>query len=114
MAGTFPSTIRHPDYPFNEKFIYRKVLSKFESGHELARPTATVGKNQFTCRWKALPESEFQILKAFFQTQGTETFDWVHPTSSVTYTVRIPQSELEGEISFHGHRKVELLLHEVP
>jgi hypothetical protein len=113
MAGTFPS-IRHPDYPFGEKYVERKVLSRFESGHELGRVTSTVGKMEFRLKWSALPESEFQTLKTFFKTQRTATFDWTHPIDSVTYTVRIPSGDFDSEVAYHGYRKVDLLLHEVP
>lgn len=114
MAGTFPATIRHPDYPFSEKFVKRKILSKFESGHELSRATATVGKHEFGLKWSSLPEAQYQILKSYFESQGAETFSWTHPLTTTVYTVRIAQSELESTIPFLGHRTVELLLHEVP
>ena len=114
MAGTFPTTIRAPDYPFSEKFVKRKILSRFESGHELSRATATVGKHEFGPKWSGLPESEYQILKSYFESQGAETFSWTHPVSTTVYTVRIAQSEIESTIPFFGHRTVELLLHEVP
>lgn len=114
MAGTFPSSIKAPDYPFDETFVKRKVMSKFESGHELSRATATVGKRTFRLSWNALPEAQYQTLKTFFDTQGAETFDWIHPLDLTTVVVRFAESELSSKIVFYGHRKLEVLLHEVP
>ena len=113
MAGTFPTTIRDPDYPFGENFVKRKILSRFESGLELSRATATVGKHEFNLKWANLPEVEYQILKAYFISQGAETFNWTHPVDLIVYVVRMPQSKLDSTIPYYNHRSVELLLHEV-
>ena len=88
-------------------------MSRFESGHELARVTASVNKRTFSLSWKALPESEYQTLKSFFISQGTESFDWTHPIDNVTVKVRFADPELDSTIPYYNHRSVSVLFHEV-
>lgn len=113
MSGTFPS-ITQPDYPFGDKFTKRKIMARFESGHELSRTAATVGKHAFTLSWSKLIESEYQTLLSFFDSQGAETFDWVNPIDSVTYVVKFAQPDLDAPVPFYNRRKVSILLHQVP
>jgi len=105
--------IRNPDYPFGEKLLRRKIMSRFESGHELTRSTATVSKREFSLSWKQLTEADYQTLATFFDSQGAESFAWNHPATNEAINVRFVESELDWTIPFYGHRAGSVLLHEV-
>jgi hypothetical protein len=114
VTDNWPSSLPEPNYPSNETLIKRKITTKFENGIEATRSTATVSKSAFDLTWTSMKESDYQLLKAFFLSQGARPFNWTDTATSTAYVVRFPISELESEHIYNGRRKVSIMLHEVP
>lgn len=114
VPDNWPASLPEPNYPMMEGVIKRKISTSFENGIEKSRSTATVAKKRFEPMWTKMTESDFQTLESFFESQGSTPFNWTHPATATAYVVRMPQSELESEHTFNGHRKVKVLFHEVP
>lgn len=111
--NNFPS-ISAPNFPSDEDYIHKTIVTNFENGIEFARRTSTIGKHKFTLVWNNIKETEFQTLKNFFISQKTEPFNWTHPVSGTVHKVRFPLGTLSSKHVFNGRRSTSIELHEIP
>jgi hypothetical protein len=91
----FPTLSVNPNYPIEESIESSSIKSKFEAGYVLTRARFTRQRNIFKLSYSLLSNADKILLKAHMDTVlDISTFDWTHPVSSVTYSVRyqsIPQ-----------------------
>ena len=75
--------------------IYNPVIaSTTEEATTITRAKTTKMPMSFSLKWKILNITQYEILINFFkQTRGgTIPFQWVHPLSKKTYTVRFNET----------------------
>nr|DAF12928.1 MAG TPA: Amicyanin [Caudoviricetes sp.] len=114
----FPQ-IKPPVYPIHETIPDTAIKGKLENQVILARKRFTRTPMTFELTWTALPESDYEKLRAFYrEVNAAVSFRWVYPVgaggafSGRAFTVRF-----DGEFSFscanHGYWEGSIKLTEV-
>lgn len=91
--AAFPTLSRPPIHPLDPDGELEDAIlrSPFEAGYEQTRPKYTRARRIFGVRYR-IQEADTALLRAFEQVtlvNGADAFDWTHPISAVTYTVRL-------------------------
>jgi hypothetical protein len=89
----FP-TIKNPSYGFTEDFQENVIASKSDGGYKNTRPRNTRTPGIWVCPYKALSDTDYQILMDFYRNKtysGAEMFQWVHPKFKTTHVVRFSE-----------------------
>ena len=91
--ATFPLT---PDFVFKQGTKFNTVVSEFESGVEQRRAKWSGDLKEFDCMFNNRIKSDFTTLQSFFEAREgkLDTFDFVNPEDSLTYTVRFDDDTL--------------------
>lgn len=111
----FPDTISAPNYPYDESPIDRLITQETDSGHIYSRPRYSKPLNQITVKWNAMKESEFQILKDFYENitaGGAISFQWPDIPSHTYRKVKF-LSPYTSSMNIYGRRSVSFVLQEV-
>lgn len=90
----FPTSIRAPEYPLTEKPEDAVIRSTMEDGTQKTRPRFTRNRFTFELSWSAVPQTEKDALETFYRTatkNGALSFNWTHPASDKTLTVRFSE-----------------------
>lgn len=95
-----------------EKFTKAQIKSRFESGKQISRPKHTRGRYQWSLEWTALHEDDWALLKLAFNSDIGTSFEWTHPRSQITYTVRYAEDTLEGAFIYPCFYAVTIELEE--
>lgn len=107
----FPS-ISAPSYGLEETVHKAQVRNEFGAGYVQTRPKFTRARHRWPLHWDALPEIEYQQLKAFFIANQGGAFEWTHPLSGVVYVCVFSADEMTGGMDFPGHRVVDCPIEE--
>ena len=124
MSPIFTSwlSISEPVYPIKERTIFPAVRTEKEAPYIQIRKKWTTPKKEWTLEWDeqcALPETEYQVLEAFFLAKQGSSFTWTHYATGITYIVMFNQDELESNIiipetaDHPGYRTVTICLRQV-
>ena len=73
------------------------IRTPFESGKMQTRARFTAKKAEFIISWVSLSNSDYELLKTFFNVTvkgGGESFNWTHPDTTV-YECRFTDDELK-------------------
>lgn len=116
----FPN-IMPPSYPFGERLENPALTSTMENGIVLSRPRFTRIRKTFTLKWSALPASDYEKLRSFWQTVlgGSQEFSWTYPAipgdslSGKEYTVRFANGDIRFDLASNGYYSGDLTLQEV-
>jgi hypothetical protein len=88
----FPTITRKPSAKaYEEGFAFDPTLrSKMEGGYVVTRAKATRVPQKFSVEYAALPTVDKDLIKAHEDAVkvGAEAFDWLHPATLATYSVR--------------------------
>lgn len=104
----FPN-IKPPVYPIKETIPDTAIKGKLENQVIIARKRFTRTPMSFELSWTALPEADYEALRAFYhEVNGAVPFRWTYPVgagesfSGKTFNVRF-----DGDFSFsctnHGY-----------
>lgn len=93
--NTFPS-IRTPATIGRRK---RKAQnrSEFEAGYVQSVARHTKSRFRFSLTWNRMETTDLVILETFFDNNQGDLFYWVHPITSIAYTVRFAMDEIEAD-----------------
>jgi phage-related protein len=87
--ANFPSLSTPPNYPLREIIEDRAIKNKSEAGYVQTRLRATRQTKLFEVVYNVLSDSDKSSLKTFYDTvENVDSFNWTHPYTDVTYTVR--------------------------
>lgn len=98
-------SIADPDWGTEEETIHPQKRTPFEGNYVQSRPAATRSRAKWPLGWKLLPESEYQTLLTFFNTNLGGMFTWTHPISGTSYTCRFSGDALTGRWSLGSWRR---------
>lgn len=92
--ANFPTLSRAPNFPLDPDGSTEDVVlrSPQEAGYEQTRPRTTRARRSFGLNYQALKDADVALLRTFEITtlrNGADSFDWTHPLSAATYTVRL-------------------------
>jgi len=105
--------ISPPAYGLEEEVYRPHVRSEFEVGYVQSRPRSLRSVRRWRLSWDLLSESDYQLLKTFFETYQGGSFTWTHPVSAVQYTCRFSGDSLPSRIVAAGWRSCECPIEEV-
>lgn len=71
------------------------IESKFEGNYSQTRRGATRGVRTFNLSYDAITNAEYDTLEAFFDANVGSTFTFVHPQTSVSYTVKFTTGKID-------------------
>ena len=96
---TWPSDLYPPDYPLEEKTKRTNLRSSAPDGIIQTRSRWQRKHQLFKLHWDVLPTAQKNTMLSFFDTihGGATAFDWTHPLTNVTYTVRMVGDSLKAE-----------------
>ena len=114
----FPTLSRKPSSLDPDGTLEDVVLrSPFDAGYEQTRPKTTRARRNWGVTYDELPDADVATLRTYEQAtlvNGSAAFDWTHPKSGTTFTVRlvgmIKYSSAAGK---YGVSVVSFLLREV-
>lgn len=108
----FPS-IKNPSYPLNETYRDVAIRGEMENMTIVARNRVTRVPRIFGLTWTALSTADYRKLVAFYgKTNGAQPFEWTHPETGETVTVRF-NGDMSFEYHEHGYWRGNLKLEEV-
>ena len=112
MPGTFHWV---PDYTMEEQKGYVTDIHTMESGKEQRRLKHAYARKSFTLIFTYIVKTQVDDMLAFFQLQhgAHQTFTWVDPTDSTSYTVRFADDEFTYERSADDVYTIQLKLIQV-
>lgn len=85
----FPTLSVNPNFPIKEGKMPSSIKSKTEGGYVLARSRFERERHFFVIAYSLLSNADKVLLKAHIDSVKDITpFDWTHPVTSTTYTVR--------------------------
>ena len=91
----YPTLSTNPSFPLDEGRIVSSIKSNFEAGYVLARARHTRQRKTFKVNYILMSDEDKVLLEAHIDSVLDITpFTWVHPKTSVSYTVRyqsVPQ-----------------------
>ena len=93
MSLPAPSSDMFRQYPQKGQ-----VKTEFENGAVQSRARATSTRWVFVLGWRALGQTDYATLCTFFDSNLGTTFAWVHPITSVSYTVRFTEGRLPDAV----------------
>lgn len=107
--ATFPSIL--PSYNIIEIPIFSTTIIKYVGKKEQRISNWGTCQMHFKLQWKLLSDTDKTTLQNFFIARkgAFESFTWVHPKTSVSYTVRF----LEDLATFEAFYVSLWALHEV-
>jgi len=108
--------ITEPEYPIKESTYLPSHHIEKEGPYVQVRKKWTAGKKEWTLEWTEkvpLPESDYQIIEAFFLAKQGSAFTWIHYSTGISYTVMFDQDELEDNIIVPGYRTLTIKLQEI-
>lgn len=70
------------------------IESKFENNFSQTRRGTTRGINTFELNYDAITNAEYSALEAFFEANVGSNFTFVHPQTSVSYTVKFSTGKI--------------------
>ena len=118
--ATFPATLPTPSGEsgdFKEKYLRKTRRSDFDAGYEQTRPMWTKTRREFHIEWRALTATQVSTLITFFEGSDVEyggyAFDWTHPVSSTTYSVRLVDDEVDVDYVANDKYRVKIRLRQV-
>lgn len=114
--GDFNIYTTKPSYDDTGEDYYRPaVKTDFEANYVQIRETASRGRySPFLLHWEKLPESEYQLIKTFFDLYRGSSFTWTHDITSVTYTVIFKSDYLKTKfVKPYGYRSLDIELEEM-
>ena len=77
-----------------EHTIKGQIKSDFAAGYVQSRAKWTRSRKQFSLSWGVMSDADKQTLQTFFDENIGGTFNWTHPLTNTTYTVRFSDDEL--------------------
>jgi hypothetical protein len=108
----FPS-VQGLTFPFRESFFKPKVRTEFENGVVQSRARFTRGKKRFVLKYDKIEYQDYEILRAFFDVRGGESFIFTHPLSKKQYTCIFSDDEFEASIVAGNWYDVTIKIEEV-
>lgn len=94
--ANWPSTVATPNRII-ERPMKAQIKNDFESGYVNSVARWTRMRRQFELSWVALSAADKAALITFFDSNQGDTFDWIHPETTVTYTARFAEDEIGFE-----------------
>ncbi len=79
---------------FQETIKKGQIKRNFEDGTVLSRAKETRARRKFILGWKAIDQTDYDLLIAFFVANIGTTFTWTHTLSSESVTVRFAKDEM--------------------
>lgn len=113
--ATLPSTGTYrPNYVFEERMGYVTNVLPFESGKE-ARYSRGSPRREWTLVYSNADDTTRDALLDFFKARqmSTNSFDWVNPNDSTSYTARLSEDSVTVETIDYGIHNITLTLVEV-
>lgn len=98
-------SISAPDWGTEEEITKRQVKTEFEANYVQSRPAATRSRAAWPLGWKLLPESEYQTLLTFFDTNQGGLFTWTHPKSNKSYVCRFSADSIKSRWALGAWRR---------
>ena len=108
----YPSTPK-PNMPFKETINKPALRKSYDGGYEQSRPKYTRSTKTFELNYKALNETDADTLSSFFETYQGDSFLFVHPATSVEYTVRFKNDSLAFDYVGPALKSTTVTLEEV-
>ena len=108
--ATFPN-IEKPS-GMTERTVKGQYKTEFEAGYVQSRAKWTRSRKIFALSWTAMEDADKVLLEVFFDNNLGATFNWTHPVSSTTYTVRFVEDELPAQYVPVNHWQIDLTLEE--
>jgi hypothetical protein len=108
--ASFPTTIMAPSFDFDEETYKPQTRIEFDANYVQSRPRSTRAVDKFNLNWNQMPEDQYQVLKAFFIANQGTLFDWIHPITGVTYSVRFSSDSMKSRITETYNRQVSIAL----
>jgi len=86
-----------PQKTFEYGSEYKTNISTFGGGKEQRRKKYSSGRGIFHLSFPTCPNADAEAILSFFDARygAYESFYWVHPLTSVTYTVRFVSDSLK-------------------
>lgn len=109
----YPTLSVNPNFPIDESVEQSSIKSRFEAGYVLTRARFTRERKKFGIAYTLLSNADYTLLKAHVDSVLDITpFDWTHPVSSVTYSMRY-QSVPQFQYIFYQRWNVSFVLEQV-
>lgn len=109
----YPTLSTPPNFPLKETPLNRALKTTSEAGYVTARLKYTRQLVSFEVVYSMLTDTDKDALRAFYDTVETvESFTWLHPYTSVNYTVRF-DSEISFELTDDQKWSVTFVLRQV-
>lgn len=89
--SNFPTLSRDPEYPIKISREDSVIKSEFTAGYQVTRQRYTRVRKIFEVSYPFLDSTDAESIMDFVDTTthgGADSFSWVNPEDSVTYTVR--------------------------
>jgi hypothetical protein len=96
----FPTLSDGPVVPIKETTVRETIREKYENGLVNTRSRWTTSRKRFHVRYEYMNANDFGSLDNFFANTakaGAVSFDWEHPQTGSTHTVRFSKDELDWE-----------------
>jgi len=97
----YPTLSTPPNYPLKEVIADGALKTISEAGYVSTRKKYTRQIVSFEVIYLMLDDTDKNALRAFYDTvENVESFSWLHPYTSITYTVRfdsVPLFELTDD-----------------
>jgi len=95
--ATFPAIAR-PSRGLEEEYYLPQKRTDFEANYVQTRKSVTRGRGKWPLVWNILSEANYQTLLTFFKANQGNSFTWIHPVSSVSYTCIFSADSIKGKI----------------
>lgn len=98
----FPN-IKKPVYPIDEEHEDHTYKGETDGITVLTRPRTTKTVIAFTLNWTALPASDMNTLRTFFDTTARGNaleFYWTHPADGGSYSGKTFKVRFDGNLKF--------------
>ena len=89
-----------------------QIKSDMAAGYVQSRAKWTRTRKVFELSWNAMSDADKNILEDFFTENIGDTFEWTHPLTNTTYTVRFGDGELSASYVYVLRWKIDLVLEE--
>jgi hypothetical protein len=110
--NTFPN-LNIEATSFKEESIKPVLKSSYDGGYEIQRLKYSRTIRKFTFTLKALSATEADTVSAFFEANQGVEFIFVHPVTSVNYTVRFDMDSLKFDYISPLYKSTNIILKEV-
>lgn len=103
--STFPSNLI-PDFPITESTVFNTLKTDIKYGPNARRRKWNSGikRRVFDVKFNKVTASEMVLLSNFYNSMNgdLDSFTWVHPETSVSYTVKFSNDNLSFEEEAEG------------